>query len=339
MWPLLWCASKAVAAVLLAALGGILLIRSGVVKRDQMRVCSTVLFYCCLPCLLFSSVAGSIDAEHLKSCWILIPACFFFVFSGMAIGWVIARFSPTPAEFKNGAVAATAFGNTGYLPIPLVAATAAAFPALQAIPDAAGLGISYISVYLMASSPLLWTLGYGLISGQRVGDLTWKKVITPPVVAMGLGITVGLLPFLKSLLCVDSGVLHPLFKAVRLIGDGTVPLALLVLGAGFADGPGRINMRRRTLALLLAGKLVVLPLLAIGVILLVRQFRPGMIDAVMAVVLIIQAGVPPANNLSVMCNLVNHGMEERMAALLFWNYLLCIPTLTIFIMLAVRIFT
>ncbi len=339
MWPLLWCSGRTVGAVLLAALGGVLLLRSGVVKRDQMRTCSTILFYCCLPCLLFTCVADSIDLERLQACWIVPLSCLLFVFMGIAFGWIVTRLLPLPADFRRGALAAMAFGNSGYLPIPLVAAAATVFPALREIPDAGALGISYISLYLMVASPLLWTVGYGLISGHKVREMSWKKVITPPVVGMAAGIAVGLTPWLKDQLCADPGALHPLFNAARLIGDGTVPLALLVLGAGFAEGPGRFELKKRTLAVLLAGRLVVMPLAAIGYVMLLRRLYPGMIDAMLAVVLIIQAGVPPGNNLAVMCSLCNQGIEKRMAGVLFYAYLLCIPTLTVFIMLAVKLFT
>jgi len=61
-------------------------------------------------------------------------------------------------------------------------------------------------------------------------------------------------------------------------------------------------------------------------------------DLMLALVLVIEAAVPQATNISVICSMQQEAIERNMACLLFWNYLASVPTLSLFILLSVRLF-
>jgi len=57
-----------------------------------------------------------------------------------------------------------------------------------------------------------------------------------------------------------------------------------------------------------------------------------------SVVLVIEAGSPPANNLAVMASVANPDIEDGMAAIIFWTYLSSIISLTLTIVAAMWVF-
>lgn len=334
---LLGYAAKAVFSVLLAAVAGIVLVRSGLIRKESFRTLSTLLFYVTLPCFLFTKIVANFDWPRLKACWLLPVSCWVFIALGLGLGWAVARLTRCSDDFVCGIMTSSAFGNSGYLPIPLVAAVATIFPCFTGQSDAEAHGIAYISAYLVGFTPVLWIVGYGLLSPGGFRPICWSRIFTPPVIGILSGTTVALLPFLKCQLSTSTGILNVAFRATELLGSGTIPLALLVLGASFAEGPGqRGSLRLKTLAGGLAVRLVILPLVALAYIMTLRRWG-ATIDLMMALVLVIQTGSPSANNLVIMCNLSNQPIEGRMATVLFWSYLFCIITLTLFIMLTVKL--
>jgi predicted permease len=183
----------------------------------------------------------------------------------------------------------------------------------------------------------MWTLGYSLISNKKLHNISISQIFTPPVVGMLSGLIVGIIPFLKNNICQNTGLINPLFKAVEIIAQGTIPCALIILGGNFAGSKiGRPESFRPILSAA-AIKLFLLPLLAI--IYVKFLFNTELLDKslLIALVLVIEAAVPPANNLVVICTLEkNH--ENNMTGILFWNYLISIVSMTFYIMLALWIF-
>jgi predicted permease len=154
---------------------------------------------------------------------------------------------------------------------------------------------------------------------------------------MLLGVLVGIVPFLKNSICQNTGLAHPLFKAVEIIAQGTIPCAIIILGGNFASSKIGRPESFKPIITAAAIKLVLLPLLAIFYVKFL--FSVGLLEKslLLALVLVIEAAVPPANNLVVICTLEkNH--ENNMTGILFWNYMISIVSMTVYIMLALWIF-
>jgi predicted permease len=106
----------------------------------------------------------------------------------------------------------------------------------------------YASLYAAAQDLLFWSLGVAMM-GHGTAKLDWKRMINPSLVGILLA---GLL--------VLTGVPVPefLMKTASTVGAATLPLSLLVVGAGFHG----VHLGRDTLRALLpvAGlKLVLVP--------------------------------------------------------------------------------
>jgi predicted permease len=339
---LLYSASQAVGTILLAAMGGALIVRFKLVAKDSLNILSKLVLYVMLPCLLFTKVSASINFERLISMWILPVSCVIYIFLGLFIGRIVAKICRPKPEMVPGITTAVAFSNASYLPIPLLVAVVYIFPlfsnSLGGSQQAAAEIVTLISVFLICFSPLMWTIGFSLISGDGIKDITIKKLLPPPVIGILIGLLVGLIPPLKSQLCAPDGLFHAVFRAASIMAEGTIPCALLILGGKLSHGPPKGAVNRRTIFAVILTKLMIFPALAMGYVAVLLKFNLIPASMLFILVLIIEAGSPPANNLVVMASLANRKIEDGMAAILFWSYLVSIPTLTFLVMLTIYLF-
>ncbi|OGV57404.1 MAG: hypothetical protein A2X49_01255 [Lentisphaerae bacterium GWF2_52_8] len=338
--PLSGYAAKAIGTVLLVAFAGAFLVRKKILSDESLAILSKLVFAMMLPCLLFSKVARTVNLEMLQTHWILPLSCVLFVLAGLFLGWLMGLLCRVETRFHPLLMVASSFGNASYIPIPLLAAVTLSFPVFAGRPDAQAAGVSYISIFLIIYSPLLWTLGYKLLTGgQNRGSRRLFDVLTPPIIGMALGVLVGLIPFLRALFCVKTGVFSPILEAADILGMAAVPCALIVLGGKLAHGPGRGSFNKRTILGVLSVKLVLLPLLAIGGLLLLSRVNLLPLDTICILVLVLEAASPPATNLAVICALGrNKEIEDNMASLLFWSYLAAIPSLAIVLVFTMWLF-
>ncbi len=339
---LLYSASQAVGTILLAAMAGALIVRFKLVTKDSLNVLSKLVLYVMLPCLLFSKISSSIHWERLMEMWILPVSCVIYIFLGLCVGWLVAKICRPKPEMVPGVITAVAFSNASYLPIPLLVAVVYIFPlfknSLGGAQGAAADVITLISVFLICFSPLMWTIGFSLISGAGIKDITIKKLLPPPVIGILIGLLVGLIPPLKSQICAPDGLFYAVFRATSIMAEGTIPCALLILGGKLSNGPPQGVVNKRTIFAVILTKLMIFPAMAMVYVAVLLKFNLIPASMLFILVLIVEAGSPPANNLVVMASLVNRKIEDGMAAILFWSYLASIPSLTLLVMLTIYIF-
>lgn len=332
-----FCSAKAVGTVLLVSLAGVALVRMKVVGEDSLKVLSQAVFSMMLPCLFFAKTAERVDIPALKELW-AVPLCaVIFIGCGLASAYVIGRLCGE-RNFLKASVAAASFGNSSFIPIPLVTAVALSFPSLGA--DKAASGITYISLYMLLDSILFWSIAYTLLSNGALSVGTvLKGVVNPPMTGLVLGLIVGAVPQLKGLLIGPSAPLSPISDAAGIVGSAAIPCAMIVLGGRLANGPVSRSVRKRLVSGVILSKLIVMPLLAFVAIKLLVWAGLLPHNPLLATTLMIQAAVPPAVTISVLCSLRNQAIETDMANLMFWSYLASIPTLTIFIVLSMMAFS
>jgi len=320
--------------VFLVCLAGTWLAKRGLMGAPFRRSLSMVVLNLMLPCLLVSKLSTSVSAENLLQ-WAGLPfAALIYILLGFGIGFVVMWVCRPPPELQRIVKTALAFGNSGYIPYPLIMAIAATAPFFKDDPGAADRGIAYISVYLVGMSPCLWGIGYPYLAHQPLRRLKWNQILSPPVLSVLVGITLGLVPFLRQLLVECNGSLRIIMDAADLIGEGAIPCALLVLGANLADPPKSSHGSTPLRALLAVswGRLVLMPLA--GCLVALGFWRYGLIphDPICLLVLLLEASVPPATNLIIMCQSHNRG-EAAMSRILVTTYMLAVPSLTLFVSL------
>jgi len=321
----------AVARVCLVCAGGVWLGRIGVMNREFRKTLSRVILLLLLPCMLISKLSVNASLDTLLK-WAAIPGvALVYAALGMGIGQVLVRVLRPPKDLRRTVVAATAFGNSGYIPFTLVAAVAVAVPQFQSDPQAADRGMAFVSVYLMAFSPCLWGIAFPYLGGNHGERMRWRQLLSPPVVSVLVGIALGLVPPFRALLIEEGAPLRVFLDAANVLGSAAIPCGLLVLGANLGDQRGTTSaIRRRDIATVCVGRCLLLP--ALGIPLVLALFRLGVIpdNPMCLFVLLIEAGVPPATNLAVMCQIHNRN-EAAMSKLIVWSYIIAIPTLTLLV--------
>lgn len=333
MLTLLTTSFVAVFKVFSVCAAGAWLVRKGVLDDIGRSKVSRVILWTLLPALLFAKLSQSASAANLRE-WIALPlAAYAYIATGFVLGWLLSRILHPPIGTERVLAAATAFGNSGYIPIPLVAAIAGTAVLFRNDPGAADRGIAYVSVYLVGMSPCLWGIAYPYLSGRPFRSIQWRQVLSPPVCAALTGAAVGAIPALRSILIEPGAPLHVVLDVSELVGAGAIPCSLLVLGANVISGAdAREELSLRPIFGVALGRLVVFPFIGIGVTLLLRRLGWLPADPMFALVLMLEAAVPPATNLIVMCQLHGRG-EKAMARILFWTYLGAVPALTVFVSL------
>jgi hypothetical protein len=105
--------------------------------------------------------------------------------------------------------------NAGYLVLPIGAAI---------YPDQFDEFALYVSLFILGFNPILWSVGKLLATDRRREGIDWRGLLNPPLVSC-----------LSAIFLVLSGIAawipDSVLETVRLMGDGAVPTATVVLGA------------------------------------------------------------------------------------------------------------
>eukprot|EP01018_Ginkgo_biloba_P027278 Gb_18662 [translate_table: standard] len=98
-----------------------------------------------------------------------------------------------------------------------------------------------------------------------------RHILHPPTIASLLAIIVGTVPHLRSFLFDEDSPLLFFTDSLEIVAAATVPSVMLVLGGLLAEGPDKSELGIRTTIGIIVTRLVLLPLVGIGVVLLAAK--------------------------------------------------------------------
>jgi predicted permease len=189
---------------------------SGEADRSLLKLIINLL----LPCLIFASVADN-PALRQAGNVLLPPIVGFGTFAlGLGVALAVARLGERLSGLAGSAqrrtfVLSVGTYNYGFLPVPLV----------QVIFDDQTLGVLF--VHNVGVSLALWTVGVMLLSGA-LDRRWWRKMVNPPVIAVAVALGFNVLE-------ATAHVPEMLWKPIQWLGQATVPMALLLVGATISD--------------------------------------------------------------------------------------------------------
>ena len=327
-----------VAKLVLVVLLGVVLGKRGVITKEGRACLSNIIMMVMLPCLLVASLSQNASVENLGKLPMLMVAAAVYVAFGLLVAALLRRVFRIGPENARIIGAATSFGNASYLPLPLLAAACASAPVFADDPSGAlSRSVAYVSIFLMCHSPLLWLVAFPYLSGHSWRELRLRQVLNMPILASTTGVILGTVPFLRALIVDADAPLRIVIDSCELVSQGVFPCALLVLGATLAQRlPAGESVPLRVFSVVALGKLVLMPVL--GFFFTMALWRGGLIpdDPVCVLVLMLEAAVPPANNLIIMCQMHQRG-EAVMARVLLVMYCLAVPSLTIAMMCFLKV--
>ena len=288
---------------------GFLLTKLGKLDDRGRGALVNLLLYVAMPFLVFSNLLET-DIRTLQAAeWItcaVFPAVIMSVIAGLSL--LIFRGNTDKARI---CLFCSTFANCGFLGLPLARAV---FPGRREI-------VLFIAIYNILSTVLLYVMGGTMLSGGEGSEKkkNWCKILISPLT---VGAVIGVVCSLLGL-----GQKWPfLVEFSKFSGDTTTLLSMTVLGCLLATLPRRPWWREPGLWLSALMKLIVSPIVTMGILLLLCRVCGLPLGENVLLALLIATAVSTAASAPSMAE--DYGRDPHYAAALtLGNTLLCLVSL------------
>ncbi|XP_074289883.1 protein PIN-LIKES 2-like [Silene latifolia] len=165
-----------------------------------------------------------------------------------------------------------------------------------------------------------------------------KHILQPPTIASLLALTIGMVPYFKGLVFGDVAPLLFLTDGLNIMAGAMVPSVMLVLGGMLAEGPDdQSRLGLRTTIGIVVARLLVLPLIGIGVLLLADKF--GLLvegDEMFKFVIMLHYVTPSAILLGAIASLRGYAVKEA-SSLLFWQHVFAVLSISLYMIVFFKV--
>ncbi len=299
----------AVAQIFLLAALGYFLIKKNMLGHEGLDALSRLVIEITLPVLIFCQLIKDFSFGLYPNWWVFPLISIAVTIAGLIVGSVFMGLI-RGGQHKLQFLSLIAFQNSGYLTLSLVAA-------LLPIDKLNSMFI-YIFLFLLGFNLVMFSLGVYILSFTRAKKFELGTLFSPPVIAT-------LISLIFIFFGLNKLVPDALLKPLRMVGDCTVPLAMLVVGGNLAlIHLGHIH--KKAMSLVILAKLIILP--ALGLWLVVKFRLPELIG----LLILMQLAVPSATNLSI---ITRHYKKEDLLVSqgIFLTHVVSLVTLPLFLSL------
>lgn len=284
---------------------GFILFKAKKITLAGSKDLATLLIWLVVPAMLINSFCVPYSDEKLREFGI----SFFLGLLALLLSMAVAALLFRKDALENLAVA---FSNAGFMGIPLVR---------QSLGDNA---VFYLVGFVAALNLFQWGYGVLLLSGKKAKG-SWKGILFSPAV---LGSMVGFLIFVTGWGDRLPGVVDGALKGVAATN---APLAMIVLGVYLAQTELKSLVITPRLYLLNGVRLVLIPLITLGVF----SFLPAPVPIKLAI--LIAAAAPIGANAAVYAQLYDRNYPYACKAVA-QSTVLSILTLPLMVTLAQWVF-
>lgn len=276
LWESVRGTGIAVLQIFLLGAIGYFLIKKDILTSTGVDILSRLVVEVTLPILIFCQLIKDFSFNLYPDWWMFPLLSILITGIGLIIAYVFVGFV-SGYQHKQQFLSLIAFQNAGYLPLALTATLLT--------DDKSNTMFIYLFLFLLGFNLLVWSLGVYMLSSHENKRFELGSLFSPPVIAVLVTliiISLGLNKFIPQMI----------LKPLRMIGDCTLPLAMLVTGGSL----GLIQIKeinKKAMGLMILAKLIILP--ALGLWILFKFKLPELIGFL----LIIELAVPPATSLSV----------------------------------------
>ncbi|MFA5275316.1 MAG: AEC family transporter [Candidatus Omnitrophota bacterium] len=300
---------SAVLQIIILGAIGYFLVKKKVLGDDGLDALSRLTLDITLPILIFYQLTKDFSFSLYPNWWIFPLISFAVTALGLFVGFLFSYFI-SGNQHKLQFISLTGFQNSGYLPLALFAAL---FPR-----ELLGPMLIYLFLFLLGFNFVTFSVGVYMLTFLKDKRFDWLSLFNPPVAATILSLAL-------VLLRLNTFIPDFVFKPLNLIGECTLPLAMLVVGGNIAQ----IHLSRidkKAMCLLVLAKLIILPLLGILFLLKVK------LAPLISILIFIQLAMPPAANLSV---IIRHYKKDDLLISqgLFFGHIFSILTLPLLLSL------
>jgi hypothetical protein len=223
------------------ALAGVFSYKTGIVDEELNGKLSDLVLTLFTPILLFTSFQKEFTTELISG---LIVSVLLSAVS-FAVIWIICKIIVCRQEKDYAAVEhiALMYSNCGFIGIPMA----------QGIFGADG--VFYMTAYVAMANFLLWSHGVILMSGKKDVQSLNKVFRSPTIIAIVIGVV-----------CFVTRVSMPqmIEEPLEMIANMNTPMAMMVAGINIAQADLRGTFRKYRLYWLSFVKLIVMPMVLVG---------------------------------------------------------------------------
>ena len=231
-------------AVLFLLIGtGMVAVKTGVLKLENKQALSNLLVYIIVPAMVVNSYRMEFSAQILRN----LLAAFGMSVLSVLLGTVITLLLTARKTGSRMPIFrfACIFSNAAYMGFPLISALFGSE------------GLLYASAYVTVFNILLWTMGYGFVSGSSdPKEVLHSLLHTPVLYAMVIGLCIYLLQ-----IPVPQLIAQPL----ELMANMTTPLSMVITGMLLAAGDLGCIVRSKPVWKLAAVRMLLIPTVCLAV--------------------------------------------------------------------------
>ena len=293
-------AAKQVLELLIMISAGVVCCKVGIIKTGDRSVLSNILLYLVVPAMVINSYMVEFDPETFHN---LIQA-FLLSLLALGIGLAVTTVATCRAG-KDRAILhfACGFSNAAYMGFPLIRAMFGTE------------GLLYASAFVTVFNILLWTVGYGIVSGSASAKEIVHSIVTCPCI---LAVAAGLVIYLGRISNPEV-----LAGPIGYIGDMNTPLSMIITGATIAASNLKALLQNKKLFMALGLRMLLVPIVELAVFAVL-----GVTGTVPMIVLLLEAC--PCVSISTVFAIRFHHNEELAAGEVVFSTLSSILTLPLY---------
>ncbi len=209
-------------------------------KKESLDDIAKIVVDYAIPALILYSFIIGFDISLLKDMYIALIFSAVIIFIGYVICYLAIRIIKLEQGKRAEFYLTGAYGNTGFIGIPV------------ALAIFGGQGALLASVIDFGHTFILFTLGIAIMLGGRSNrDDLLRNMISPPIIALFVGLGISLLNIDLPKLAVDG---------IRMVSGMATPLAMLFVGGLLSQIKGKIKLWDKRIISVIAIKLFILPL-------------------------------------------------------------------------------
>ena len=193
---------------------GVLAVKTGVLRPEHKQALSNLLVYIVVPAMIVNSYRMEFSAEILRNLLAAFGMSTLAILAGTVITLLLTarkKDSRTPI-FQFACI----FSNAAYMGFPLISALFGSE------------GLLYASAFVTVFNILLWTMGYGFVSGSSSPKEVVRSLVRTPVL---YAVIAGLAVYLLQI-PIPNLIAQPL----ELLAGMNTPLSMMITGMLIAAG-------------------------------------------------------------------------------------------------------
>ena len=296
-----WSLFQSVLMIFMIALVAGLMVRKKILNSDHIRGLSIVTINILLTSLIYPKITENLEPSEFPIWWMIPLIAIGTAGIGIGIAWLVWR-KELPA--KRNMMPLSGIMNAAYFTLPI---------GQLIFPSQFDEFALYVSLYVLGISPLVWSFGKFMITDPKADKGGWKGLRTPPLLANFVGLAIvltGIRPYIPSFLS----------DGISLLGQATVPVATLILGATIGALPWKFKIYLKDISLSVFIKLIAAP----AIVFLILYFSPlPERYPLLCKLLILESAAPAAT--AMIIQIRRYGGDERKAgSIILISYFACL---------------